>query len=108
LEDRLVECSLYNPELDLAVYTPEGEVTGYSLYWADPVTKVGLVEPMRTEDQFQHQGVARHMLAVGLDRLASSGCTRLKVSSDIGLYLSAWFQRTSPSVTLSRVDISSL
>lgn len=108
LEDRLVECSLHNPELDLAVYTPGGEVAGYSLYWADPVTKVGLVEPMRTEDEFQHQGVARHMLAVGLDRLASSGCTRLKVSSDIRLYLSAGFQRTSPSVTLSRLDTGSL
>ncbi len=48
----LAECSLYRPELDLAVYAPRGEVAGYGLFWADPETGVGLVEPMRTEDEF--------------------------------------------------------
>jgi GNAT superfamily N-acetyltransferase len=102
VEARLAECSLYDPDLDLAVYTSEGDVAGYSLYWADHVTGVGLVEPMRTEDAFQHKGIARYMLAVGLDRLARSGCERLKVSTDIRLYLSAGFTRTSSSLGLSK------
>lgn len=76
----LAECSLYDPRLDLAVYTDDGEVAGYGLFWADPVTRVGLVEPMRTEDRFQGMGIARHVLTAGLGRLADDGCTRLRIT----------------------------
>src|SRR5450755_651740 len=48
VEARLRQCSLYRPELDLAVEAPDGRAAGYGLFWADPVTRVGLVEPVRT------------------------------------------------------------
>lgn len=79
VEDRLRRCSLYDPELDLAVETEDGEVAGYSLYWFDPVTMVGLLEPMRVEDAFRRRGLARAMIAEGLARLAARGATRMKV-----------------------------
>jgi GNAT superfamily N-acetyltransferase len=88
---RLQLCSLYRPELDLVVQATDGQVAGYGLFWADPVTGVGLVEPMRTEDAFQRRGIASHVLATGLERLAQFGCRRLKVSSDISLYQRAGF-----------------
>jgi predicted N-acetyltransferase YhbS len=90
--ERLARCSLYQPELDLMVEAPDGRVAGYGLFWADPVTHVGLVEPMRTEDEFQQRGIASHVLSAGLDLLAGRGCDRLKVSNDIGLYLRAGFR----------------
>ncbi len=62
------------------------------MFWADPVTKVGLVEPMRTEAAHQGRGIASHILASGLDRLAAHGCHRLKVGNDLGLYLRAGFE----------------
>lgn len=101
--DRLHECSLYQPALDLAVYALDGEVAAYGLVWADPLTGVGLVEPIRTEDEYQGLGLARHVLASGLDRLAAQGCSRLKVSYVVGneasrrLYLGAGFQPGSGS-----------
>jgi GNAT superfamily N-acetyltransferase len=88
---RLAQCSLYRPELDLAVEAPDGQVAGYGLFWPDPVTRVGLVEPMRTEDAHQRRGIASYVLAAGLERLAARGCERLKVGNDIGLYLRAGF-----------------
>jgi predicted N-acetyltransferase YhbS len=88
---RLGQCSLYRPDLDLAVEAPDGQVAGYGLFWADPVTRVGLVEPIRTEDAHQRRGIASHVLAAGLERLAARGCVRLKVSNDISLYLRAGF-----------------
>lgn len=91
-EGRLRQCSLYRADLDLMVEAPGGEVAGYGLFWADPVTGVGLVEPMRTEAVHQGRGIASHLLAAGLERLAAHGCTRLKVSNDIGLYLRAGFR----------------
>jgi predicted N-acetyltransferase YhbS len=92
VETRLRQCSLYRAELDLAVEAPDGEIAGYGLFWADPVTKVGLVEPMRTEDAHQRRGIATHILTSGLDRLAGHGCQRLKVGNDLGLYLRAGFE----------------
>ncbi len=99
VEDRLRQCSLYDPALDLAVEAPDGAVAGYSLYWFDPVTKVGLLEPMRVNDEYQRHGLARAMLAAGLDRLAQRGATRLKVGYSTGvagaLYTGAGFRRAA-------------
>jgi len=79
IEVRLRECSLYDPALDLAVQTVDGELAAYALFWNDTVTGVGLVEPMRTEDAYQRRGLARMLLAAGLDRLAARGAQRFKV-----------------------------
>ncbi len=77
--ERLAQCPLYDPALDLAVVTDDGTVAAYSVYWHDPATGVGLVEPVRVEDEFQRRGLARAMLSHGLDRLARRGAHRLKI-----------------------------
>jgi GNAT superfamily N-acetyltransferase len=96
VEVRLQQCSLYDPALDLAVEAADGQTAGYSLFWFDPVTEVGLVEPMRVEDAYQRRGLARAMLTAGLDRLAKRGARRLKVGygTDVarGLYVGAGFR----------------
>ena len=80
LEERLHECSLYDPKLDLAMIAPGGEVAGYGLFWADLDTGVGMLEPMRVNDAYQRQGLAKALLAFGLDRLAHAGIQRIKVT----------------------------
>lgn len=108
VEQLLRECSLYQPQLDLAIEAPDGEIAAYGLFWADLTTGVGLVEPMRTEDDHQGRGLARHLLTTGLDRLASLGCRRLKVSyltrNDVArrLYVHAGFEPRTPSRTYLR------
>lgn len=101
LEERLHQCSLYDPALDLSVEAPDSRVAGYSLYWFDPVTAVGLVEPVRIHDEFQRKGLARTMLTHGIGRLVSMGAERIKVSWETeaagSLYQSAGF--TPQSVT---------
>jgi GNAT superfamily N-acetyltransferase len=99
VEARLQQCSLYDPALDLAVEAAGGEVAGYSLYWFDPVTEVGLVEPMRVEDAYHRRGLARAMLTEGLERLAARGARRLKVGYGTeaarALYVGAGFRPTT-------------
>ena len=106
VEARLRGCSLYDPALDLAVEAADGEVAGYALFWFDPVTGVGLVEPMRVEDAYQRRGLARAMLTVGLDRLVKRGARRLKVGYGTdaarALYVGAGFRVTSTSRSYSR------
>jgi predicted N-acetyltransferase YhbS len=106
VELRLRQCSLYDPTLDLAVEDADGGIAGYALFWFDPTTLVGLLEPMRVEDQYQRRGLARMLLTNGLDRLARKGARRLKVGfeSDAarGLYLRAGFVQTSVDRLLTR------
>ena len=104
VESRLRQCSLYRPELDLVLVTADGQTAGYGLFWPDPVTGVGLVEPIRTEDAHQGRGLASHLVAAGLDLLAAHGCRRLKVGSHRGLYLRAGFRRldSATAATYSR------
>jgi GNAT superfamily N-acetyltransferase len=77
--ERLAECPLYRPDLDLAVRDGDA-LAGYALFWADPVTRVGLLEPMRIEDAYKGRGLSKALIAAGMERLAAAGCTRLKVS----------------------------
>ncbi len=97
--ERLRQCSLYDPELDLAVEASDVQNAGYSLYWFDPVTKVGLVEPVRVEDEFQRRGLARAMLTTGIDRLVKKGAQRISISYETdaaaALYLSTGFREMS-------------
>ena len=106
VEARLRQCSLYDAALDLAVEAPDGQTAGYALFWFDPVTQVGLVEPMRVEDAYQRRGIARAMLTEGLDRLVRRGARRLKVSyaTDVAraLYVGAGFRVTSTDRSYSR------
>ena len=68
-----------------------------------------MVEPMRTEDEYQGRGLARHVLTSDLERLAGCGCTSLTVSYVEGndaarrLYLGAGFV-AGPSSRTYRLD----
>jgi GNAT superfamily N-acetyltransferase len=78
-EERLRQTSLYRPDLDLVVHDSNGDVGAYGLFWFDPVTATGVVEPMRTEDDHQRRGLARHILTAGIDRLAAAGAERIAI-----------------------------
>ncbi|HSJ72068.1 MAG TPA: GNAT family N-acetyltransferase [Acidimicrobiia bacterium] len=97
---------VYDPTLDLAVEDADGRVAGYALFWFDKTTKVGLLEPMRVEDDYQRRGLARMLLTDGLDRLARKGARRLKVGFETDaardLYLDAGFVQTSVDRLLIR------
>lgn len=80
VEHRLRQTSLYRADLDLLILDSGGQVAAYGLFWFDPVTHTGLVEPMRTEDGHQRRGLARHLLTAGVERLARAGAQRIKIS----------------------------
>lgn len=107
---RLARCSLYDPTLDLAVLAPDGTVAGYALFWADPVTRVGLVEPVRVEDEHSGRGVARAMVGAGLDRLAAAGARSLRVGWETDrahrLYRSLGFRDAVTQTTYRRTSAS--
>jgi GNAT superfamily N-acetyltransferase len=96
-EPRLRQTSLYRADLDLVVYDRDDRVAAYGLFWYDPETGVGVVEPMRTDDDHQQRGLARHVLTSGIDLLVSAGAARVKIcfepdnAASKHLYLGAGF-----------------
>lgn len=58
---------------------PDGDVAAYALFWFDPVSATGLVAPMRTDDSHQRRGLARHLLAAGIERLVQAGARSVKL-----------------------------
>ncbi len=79
MERRLNETSLYRADLDLVVTHESGDVAGYGLFWFDPTLAIGMVEPMRTVDAHQRRGLARHIIAEGINRLFELGAERVKI-----------------------------
>lgn len=106
VEARLHQCSLYDPELDLAVETFDGDIAAYALFWFDPVTTVGMIEPMRTEDAHQRLGLARALIGEGLNRLVGRGANRMKVGYSTGaaraLYINSGFAPTDTHLAYRR------
>jgi GNAT superfamily N-acetyltransferase len=108
VETRLRQTSLYRPDLDLLVLDARDSVAAYALFWFDPETATGLVEPMRTEDPHQRRGLARHLLTAGVDLLARAGAARIKICfrpdsrAASGLYLGVGFQPVKQSAVLVR------
>lgn len=107
VEHRLQQTSLYDPELDLFIQTNDGTVVAYALFWFDPTTSIGVIEPVRTEEGHERQGLARHLLATGLDRLSLLGAERVKVNYEVGneaaenLYLDVGFEVDSLSTVFT-------
>jgi ribosomal protein S18 acetylase RimI-like enzyme len=107
VEERLLETSLYRPDLDLVVLDGEQNAAGYGMFWYDPETATGVVEPMRTHDDHQQRGIARHLLTAGIDRLAAAGAERISIGYEPDnpasghLYLSVGFEAHRQTDVLS-------
>ena len=76
---RLLQTSLYRTDLDLLVLDGDDNAAAYGLFWYDPETATGLVEPMRTAEDHQQKGLARHILTAGVDLLARAGAEHIKI-----------------------------
>jgi ribosomal protein S18 acetylase RimI-like enzyme len=108
VEQRLLQTSLYRPDLDLVVHDSRDSVAAYGMFWFDPETATGLVEPMRTEDDHQRRGLARHVLTTGIDLLAEAGAVRIKIcfepdnAASSHLYLSVGFEPVKQTAVFAR------
>lgn len=104
-EPRLQQVSIYRPELDLVVVDAQGEPAAHGIFWHDPVTATGVVEPMRTLDEHQQRGLARHILTAGINRLADAGAKRISIGYEPDNPASGHLYRSVGFVPHSQSDL---
>ena len=108
VEQRLQETSLYRRDLDLFVVDADGQPVSHGLFWFDPTTSIGFVEPMGTHEPHRRIGLAQHLLTSGVGLLVNAGATRVKVNYEANnpaskmLYLSTGFQAVMATAMLTR------
>jgi ribosomal protein S18 acetylase RimI-like enzyme len=80
--ERLLTLPHYRFEDDLVVEAPDGSLAAFAMAWWDEDARIGEFEPVGTHPDHQRRGLARALLAWGLDRYSERGARVVQVYSD--------------------------
>src|SRR6185369_6347344 len=69
----------FDPERELVVVAPDGQLVAFLIYWPDPVSKSGLFEPVGCAKEFQRRGLTRALMYEGMRRMVTAGMDYAKV-----------------------------
>lgn len=107
VEERLLQTSLYRSDLDLVVLDGDDQPAAYGLFWYDPETATGVVEPMRTLDEHQRRGLGRHILTAGVGLLIDAGAERVSIGYEPDNPASGHLYRSVGFEPVMRTDLFS-
>jgi GNAT superfamily N-acetyltransferase len=80
-DEFLKQAPSYVPELNLLVWSAQGEVAAFCSVWIDPVNRYAEFEPVGTVPSFQKRGLGLALLAYAHNRLRALGCPLATVQS---------------------------
>ena len=72
------------PDLDVLVLAPTGDVAAYALGWYDAGSRAGLLEPVGTHPAWRRRGLALAVVKALTCRLAALGARRVTVGTAEG------------------------
>ncbi|CAM4084047.1 GNAT family N-acetyltransferase [Deinococcus marmoris] len=90
----------YDPELDVALMGPDGQLVSYALGWFDPHARSGLMEPVGTHPEYRRSGLGHLTVQEVNRRLTERGSERTvivsfeKNAASVRLYASVGFKVT--------------
>ena len=96
---RFMASPAYEPENDLVVIAPDGEVAAFAIVWPDDDLGSGQFEPVGTRPGHVRKGLGRAVVTAGLHRLRELGMRTARVATEeprtaaVALYLACGFQR---------------
>lgn len=106
--DRFMGSVVYDPQNDLLVESPSGDISAFCLVWPDSSTRTGLFEPVGTHPDYRRLGLAQAVMTAGLQRMKDLGMLHSCVCVDtdntpaIHLYEKLGFTRQNRLLTFEK------
>jgi mycothiol synthase len=98
--ENFMRSPIYQPELDIVAVSLAEQIVSFCIIWIDPISQVGLFEPVGTHPDFQRKGLGKAVMQKGLKIMQECGMQKAVVSTQednlpaIDLYKSVGFQTT--------------
>lgn len=64
---------------ELVVVAPDGRFAAFLIYWLDPVSKSGLLEPVGCHKDFQRRGLSKALIYEAMQRMVNAGMEKAVV-----------------------------
>jgi len=71
--ERLMKAPSYGDAIDLVVETDKGEIIAYCTLWDDPISKIGILEPVACVEEHRRKGIMKSTLLYGMNLLKERG-----------------------------------
>jgi len=81
----------YRPELDLALFDPEGQPAGLANFWVSERSPTASLEPLGTVWWYRRMGLGKALITEGINRTRAYGCTAL-IGGDQRFYWDLGFE----------------
>jgi predicted N-acetyltransferase YhbS len=83
LVEKLNSNSYYNPDLDLIVEAPNGEVAAFCTFRMDPKSRITQLEPLGTTPKYRKLGLAKTILGEGFKKLKTCNPSLLYIGGAV-------------------------
>lgn len=79
--ERMMNSPSYSDAMDLVVQTLNGEIIAYCTLWDDPISKIGILEPVACVKEHRRKGITKSVLLYGMNQLKDRGTNYIYVST---------------------------
>lgn len=78
---KMMEAPSYSDALDLVVQSAAGEIIAYCTLWDDPVSRIGILEPLACVAEHRRKGIMKSLLLHGMNLLKERGTRYMYVGT---------------------------
>jgi ribosomal protein S18 acetylase RimI-like enzyme len=68
------------PGREIVAQAPDGRIAAFTVYWTDPLNRIGHFEPVGTHPEFRRRGLARAVMLQAMREMAEAGMRRVTVN----------------------------
>jgi ribosomal protein S18 acetylase RimI-like enzyme len=79
--ERMMNSPSYGDAMDFVVQTHNEEIIAYCTIWDDPISKIGILEPLACVAEYRRKGITKSVLLYGMNLLKERGTKYIYVGT---------------------------